>query len=283
MPFKLILLIIICIIFCHIAVAQDRLDSLSTALPKSIKILRTWELEPILKEISGIAYIDPNRIACIQDEIGSIFIYNLSTKVIESETPFAPPGDYEGIAVVNDDAYVACADGRLYEIANYRSEKPVVREYGTHLTVKQNVEGLCYDGVNKRLLVAIKGNEEGSPAYKGIYSFDLTTKTMPVKPVFKINLEDSVFGNIQGKRLQSVINPSDLDIHPSTGDIYITDGKRSQLLILDANGKIKNLLALGRFDFIQPEGMMFTPSGEFFIASEGNKQVPAKLALVEIN
>ncbi len=235
-----------------------------------------------MKKISGIDYIDADHFACINDEAGTIFIYNTSTQKIEEEIPFAPPGDYEGITLVNDNAYVACADGRLYEILGFRSGKPGVKEYGTHLTVKQNVEGLCYDKKNNRLLVVIKGKEEGTQSYKGIYAFDLSTKTMPIKPVFKIDMQDSVFSKLSGKRPQSVMQPSEIGIHPILGDIYITDGNRPQLLIMDKAGEIKTLYTLNKSAFIQPEGIAFTPSGELFISSEGNKQRPGLLLQVDI-
>src|SRR4030095_138943 len=41
-----------------------------------VTILQTWELPADLMEVSGIAYIDDQRFACIQDEAGTIFIFN---------------------------------------------------------------------------------------------------------------------------------------------------------------------------------------------------------------
>jgi uncharacterized protein YjiK len=245
-----------------------------------VKITRTWELPPILNEISGIDFVDSVRVACIQDEIGTIFIFNLETDTIEKEIPFGPPGDYEALAIVNEDVYVACADGRLFEILNY-STNPVAKEYGTHLTVKQNLEGLCYDTKNKRLLVAIKGKEEENQLYKGIYSFDLVTKKMPVKPIYKIDLMDSVFGKQSIKKAATAIQPSDITIQPQTNEIYILDATRPQMLLLNNSGQIKYLQQLNKEEFIQPEAITFNAQGEMFIASEGNKHQPAKLMLVE--
>ena len=259
----------------------ERDTSLPEPLKDVVKITRSWEFPSTLKNVSGIDYLEPDRIACIQDEVGSIFIYNLESKSIETEIPFGPPGDYEGIALVNDNAYVACADGRIYEILNYRSDKPVVKEYGTHLTVKQNVEGLCLDHKNNRLLVAIKGIDEGNRNYKGVYAFDLLSKAMPVKPVLKIDLKDSVFNNLQPKNRQMIFQPSDIDIQPVTQDIYIADGTRSQLLVMGESGNIKDLHNLNKTIFVQPEGITFTPSGELYIASKGVKEEPGMLMLVQ--
>jgi uncharacterized protein YjiK len=278
-----ILEIIILLISGSIVYSQAPNDTLTSESSNFVvKISRSWELPQELKEISGISYIDAERIACVQDEMGAIYIYNLALSSIEATIPFGPPGDYEGIATVNDNAYVACADGRIYEVAGYRTLKPSIKEYGTHLTVKQNVEGICYDKTNNRLLVSIKGQEEGSPPFKGIYEFGLANKKMPVKPVIKIDLQHQVFGRSQLRKLQSVIQPSDVDINPVTGDIYLTDGEKSQLLIMGSSGKIKALYALSKTQVIQPEGICFTPSGELYIASEGKKQEPAKLLLAEL-
>ena len=252
------------------------------SVKRGLKISREWDLPQILKEISGINFLDSNHFACIQDEIGSIFLLNSSSGLIETQIPFGPPGDYEAIAIVKGDAYVACADGRLYEISNYNSGKPSVKEYGTHLTVKQNVEGLAYDAINKRLLVAIKGKEENNSFYKGIYAFDLVTKKMPVKPVLRINIQDIVFNKNRKKTLISNIHPSEIAIHPVTGDLYITDASRPQLLIMDNTGKIKDLIPLDKNDFPKPEGITFSPAGECYIANEGKKQQPAKLLLVDL-
>lgn len=242
-----------------------------------VKITRSWELPVELKNISAIDYTSSGKMACLQDEVGSIFIFNLTTGKIEKEIPFGPPGDYEGLVLVKHHAYIACADGRILEVRNYKSDSPEVVEYGTHLTVNENVNGLCYDKKNKRLLVSIKGTEEGNQLYKGIYSFSLTDKRMPVKPVIKIDLKDSVFDKLQPKNVQTVFQPSDLDINPANGLLYLIDGTRVQLLRIKLLESIRDLTELDKEKIIQPEGITFTPSGELFIASKGLREEPGML------
>ncbi|MBO9572001.1 MAG: hypothetical protein J7497_07300 [Chitinophagaceae bacterium] len=52
--------------------------------------------------------------------------------------------------------------------------------------------------------------------------------------------------------------------------------------VLVNSGKIKALHALDKFEINQPEGMLFTPSGDLYIASEGNKQNPGRIMSVQL-
>jgi hypothetical protein len=248
----------------------------------SVRISRSWELPAVLKNISAIDFISPNKMACLQNEVGSIFILSLDSGEIEKEYPFGPPGNYTGLVLLNKVAYVACADGRIIEINNYESAKPEVTEHGTHLTINENVNGLCYDRRNKRLLVTIKGTEDGNQLYKGIYSFRLADKRMLTNPAIKIDLRSRVFRQVQPKNMQTVFQPSDLDISPATGILYIVDGTRVQLLRMRTNENIKDLTELDKEKFIQPEGITFTPSGELFIASKGVREEPGMLFQIQL-
>jgi uncharacterized protein YjiK len=246
-----------------------------------VTIVNQWDLPAVLLEISGLSSIDDNRFACVQDEQGTIFIYNTGTKNIEKEISFAGVGDYEGIAVVGETVYVATADGKIFEVTNYNSGKPDVKKYNTHLTVKNNVEGLTYDNKNNRLLVAIKDQETNGADYKGIYSFDLSKKTMAKEPVYKIELSDPLLGGAKKKKSGNTIQPSEILINPITNEILVLDGPGGRLVVLDPTGKITKLHQLGKA-FSQPEGMTFTPGGKFYISNEGKKD-PGNILEVELN
>ena len=66
------------------------------------------------------------------------------------------------------------------------------------------------------------------------------------------------------------IQPSDLEVHPGTGEVYIVDGPGPRLLIMDSEGNKKNLYQLSSSDFPQPEGIAFNDAGELFISNEGS-------------
>lgn len=241
----------------------------------NVIVNQKWEMPDELTEISALSYIDDDRFACVQDELGTIFIYNIATSSIESRVPFAKSGDYEGLAMVGNIAWVLRADGKLFEINDISAQKPDVKEYSTHLTAEQNVEGLCYDKEHNRLLLAIKDKEPDSKDYKGVYAFNLADKKMPEEPVFRIDLANPLLrasNDSKDSEKKSGIKPSAIAVHPSTGDIYITDGPDAKLLVMDAKGTIKALYQLDHNKFIQPEGITFKSDGHLFISNEGKKQ-----------
>lgn len=244
-----------------------------------LAITSKWDLPSELKEVSGIAYIDPDRFACIQDEEGTIFIYNRSANKIEKKIEFAGPGDYEGITLNGQTAYVVRADGRLYRV-DMNTGRSSVKEYKTPLTVEHNVEGLAFDKNNNRLLLAIKDEEPGGQDYKGIYAFDLATEKMNAEPVIKIDLSDPLLSGNEQKKKKKLVMPSSLGIHPLTRDIYITDGPKSRLVIMNPSGKILRMVELGK-DFAQPEGISFSPGGEIFISNEGTTK-PGNIIQVKL-
>ncbi len=239
-------------------------------ISSAIVVNERWELPRTLTEISGIVYLDNKRFACIQDEAGKIFIYNTANSEVEKEVPFGDKGDYEGIAVVGQTAYVLRSDGTIFEVSNFNAGEPKVKEYDTPLTAEQDTESLCYDQKNNRLLVAVKGDDPNSKDYKGIYGFDLASKKMAETPVLKIDFTNPLLEK-KGKKKKSSgeLYPSEIALHPTTSDIYILDGKEAKLLIMDAEGNDKNLFQLKASDFPQAEGLAFSPSGELFVSNEG--------------
>jgi len=259
---------------------NEKKSSENAAYLPNVGVIKQWDLPPVLAEVSGIAYIDEDRFACIQDEAGTIYIYNKAQNKIETEIPFAGAGDYEGLTLAGSSAYVVRADGRLFEVSNYATAKKVVTEYKTSLTVQQNVEGLTLDKANNRLLLAIKGDEPGNKNYKGIYAFDLSTKTFNSEPVYKIDLTQTEGEGKKGKKAK-VIMPSEIGIHPQTGDIYILDGPQARMLEMDRNGTIKIMYQLGK-GFAQAEGITFSPQGAIFISNEGKKK-PGNIIEIELN
>lgn len=258
---------------------KDENDDILTS--SAVEIKEKWELPSALEEISGFVYLGPNKFACVQDESGTIFIYNTATSKIEDKISFAGNGDYEGLAIAGESAFVVRSDGTIYEVENWRNENPETSMYETSLSEDHNVEGICYDKENNRLLLAIKGQESGGKNYKGIYAFDLSNQTFVEEPVYKIDLQHAVFEGIEEKKPEKIMQPSEIAINPVTGDLYISDAKNPKILIMDSTGNIKISYSLNEKDFAQAEGLAFSPSGELFISNEGKKG-SANIVKVEI-
>src|SRR5687767_4661118 len=109
-----------CITFCSQIDQSEETALLKSASDNAAKktskagsddviIKQKWDLPEELKEVSGIAYMGKDRFACVQDELGTIFIFNSASGTIEKKIQFAGAGDYEGVSVNGDMAYVVTA------------------------------------------------------------------------------------------------------------------------------------------------------------------------------
>lgn len=235
---------------------------------ENVVILKSWKMPRQLKEISGIALYDEKRFACVQDEDGIIFLFNIESDRIEKEVHFAGSGDYEGIVLIGSTAWVLRSDGLLFEVQDFNRSKPSVTEHRTPFTGAQDFEGITSDLKNKRLLISVKGKDPNSKAFKGVYAFDLTSKTASTTPVYKITSAKSS----RSKKGRSRIKPSEIVLHPITRELYVLDGPGSRLLIIGKDGAEKAVYPLRRKDFPQPEGMAITKEGDLYISNEGKRK-----------
>jgi uncharacterized protein YjiK len=257
----------------------------------------TIVLPGILHEISGLTRIDDNNFACIQDEKGIIFFYNLSAKGITRQIPFSKKGDYEGIARAGDTLFVLESDGILYEVDNFDTDSIVVMPFTSGVDSK-NSEGLCFDRKNDRLLIAPKENPLKGPGSKNkreIYGFSLRSMKLEDEPVFMFDIDslkdyaeyNGVDLHVKGKKQKSSsktiikFRPSAIGIHPLTGDIYILSSEDFMLFIFTKNGGIKHVVKLNPLKFPQAEGITFLENGDMLISNEGQSKSPASLQVLK--
>lgn len=231
-------------------------------------IKHTYNLPKILNEVSGISWLKNDTFACVQDEDGIIFIYNVKQNRITNEIKFAGSGDYEAIAINDNDAYVLRSDGLIYEIKNYESKSRKISIIETPFTEANNIESLTFDKQNKRLLIAPKDKDLGKRHIKSIYQIPMTTKIMDSIPIVKINLKADLLKDFQHKKIDKTLRPSDIAIHPYTQEVYILEGKNPKLLVLNKKGQLLKVLPLDQQTFAQPEGITFNNEGSLFISNE---------------
>lgn len=251
------------------------------------------ELPPILHEISGLAIIDSSSIACVQDEDGILFIYNIKKHKITKQHAFGLKGDYEGITLVDDILYVLRSDGVLFEIKDHQTKKLKVKTYSTRVPAINN-EGLCYDAINNRLLIGAKGKINKDPTNKDIrliYAFDLKTKTLNQSPAFNFNITDiNLTAKMQGihfpkkqnKKGKSIehgfkFNTSEISIHPITHQLFVLSATEHVLFVFNKNGALEYIEQLNPLVFNKSEGLDFFQNGDLIISNEGQAHKPTLL------
>jgi len=237
-----------------------------------VEIIATWKLPDVLKEISGISYLGNELMACIQDEDGVIFIYNLQNRDIEKQIVFSGKADYEAITIAEETAFVLRSDGTIFEVSDYLSGKPITTEHKTFNKQGLNFEGLAYDKPNNRLLLSLK--EGSGKNFRPVYSFDLNTYNVVEDAIIKIAFSDPIFAELGKKPSPKNLRPSEITIHPKTGKIYLLEGIKPKLLILDNEGNPEELHILNRKQFRQAEGLSFGDQRDIYISNKGNGTSP---------
>jgi uncharacterized protein YjiK len=183
-----------------------------------------------------------------------------------------------------------------------KKAEPIVNKYATALSGKNDAEGLAYDPVNKNLLIACKEypfiEEKKGGGFKAIYSFNLETRMIDLKPFLLISLDtvryyqDYNTMTRLGVEIQAFLDPSGADatfkpsgiaIHPVTGNVFILGAVGNLLLVLSGKGEMLALIKLRPKIFPQPEGICFSPDGTLYISNEGNGQEATILKFVPKN
>lgn len=236
------------------------------------RILQTWEMPDELQEISGMVWEDATHFACIQDEDGIIFRYDIAKGAVVQRIEFGNAGDYEDVTKVGNTYYVMRSDARLYEVRLQPSGQPQVQTYDVPIAKKEDIETAFYDRAGNQLLFMNKAAGRKGEV-QAVYAFDLATKRVKDQPVVTIDWDSADAGGTgkKGKKSGTPLSPSALAVHPKTGDYYILNGPHSGLLIAAPDGAVKQYIQLDKKVLPQPEGIAFTPSGELYLSSEGVK------------
>ena len=248
------------------------------------------QLPSILNEISGLTDMDNNFIACTQDELGIIFIVDVTTGKIKEQYPFEPIGDFEGLTRVNNSLYILRSDGRITFIPDYK--KPDEQVHIKENLHTSNNEGLCYDPEKHTLLIAAKSKPTKHSEFDSndrlIYQFDLKKAKLDTTPVFTLKIEDIIAfakrDNIilpvfaSGKQSKKInFRPSSIAVHPVTKQIYIISAADYLLLVCDRKGKIMKVQVLNPELYAKAEGITFLPDNTMIITNEAKDKFPTLL------
>lgn len=244
------------------------------------------QLPEILNEISGLTDIDNDHVACVQDELGIVFIYNFRTGNIAAQHRFDDVGDFEGLTYTNNALYILRSDGRLTEWSGFPDNSDNILHIKLPLQTANN-EGLCYDSKNDCLLIAAKSKpiDHDYESKRYIYAFDLSHKTISETPIYRLNVNeietkalefgiDVVDSTSKGKIKKFNFRPSSLAIHPISDDIYIISATDNLLVVLTRAGEITKVMELHPDKFFKAEGITFLSDGTMIITNEAANKYP---------
>jgi uncharacterized protein YjiK len=242
-------------------------------------------LPPALTEVSGVTALSETELACVQDEDGVVFLYDLRQRRITRRIPFGPPGDYEDVASVGSRLFVLRSDGALFEIRDHTGA-PRVTTHTVRLPTADN-EGLCLDARNRRLLIAAKsrlGKGKGRKDERAIFAFDPEKAAARPAPVLLFDVAAiHAFAERQRRQVEAPgkpggkgqsraalrFMPSAVAVHPHTGEIFVLSAADRALATFDAAGRVTAFAPLDPGMFRQPEGITFQANGDLVITNEG--------------
>jgi len=237
---------------------------------------KRWVLPKELEEISGLSYFAKNQLACIQDEDGIFYIYDLKKNEIARKDKFGKKGDYEGVEVIADTAYVLKSNGDIFFFRIEKQGVGEVRKIKTDLTHQNDTEGLGFLYGSEELLIGCKGDPgtKNNDIEKGrsIYRVELAEKKFKKKPKYLIDgksYNKMLEKKGLSKKKHRPFKPSGVAVHPKNGYIFIIGTVGKMLVVLNPDGEIDNLIPLDPKMFWQPEGICFSPNGDLYISSEG--------------
>lgn len=243
-------------------------------------------LPSILDEVSGVTEVSPTEVALVQDEKGIIFIFDLRLRKITKEIPFGPDGDYEGVARVDNVIYVLESSGNVYKVGSWKS-KPVVKKIELGLPTKDN-EGLCYDPVSAKLLIAPKSRwmkEKEKKSLRPLFGFDFKSENIVLNPFIILDtdrIDAFVLGkgeqvptriSKKGKKIERfVFKPSALTVHPVTHEIFMMSAVGKTLVSFNRQGEVTNHWKLNAEKFLKPEGITFLADSTMVVSNEAAGQ-----------
>lgn len=242
----------------------------------------TWKLPGQLVEVSGNTWIDKDHLILIEDLHPNLYLVKIDDKnaTLEKTIPFAVEDkekfDIEDVTYVNNTVYALWSHGVLFKISDWQT-KPQVEQIKTFLSKENNTEGLCYDPVTQKLLVACKDASnvaDEKKSTKAVYAFDMAVNKLNDQPFLLIHKKD--FEKVADQKLD--FNPSAIAIHPVTHDIYLLSTRDNKCMaVYSHDGTLKAFQFIDKELMPQPEGICFSPEGKIYISSEGKKGEPGNL------
>lgn len=250
---------------------------------------RRWVLPKKLKEISGLVAFSDHEIACIQDESGSVFFYDLRQDRITKTRRFAGRGDYEELTDTGQKFYVLRSDGRLFELDQTSPSES--RERKPHLP-KGEYESMVWDQRTQRLVFVPKKLEhpyQDDRRAHPIFAWDPETPKAPAVPLGVVHSQGiaeraAEVARRQGKKVGKHFarrfrhfEASALAVDPITGQLLILSSVEHRIIATRRDGEVLDERKLDPDLFPQPEGLAVLANGDLLISNEAAGLEPTVL------
>jgi uncharacterized protein YjiK len=241
---------------------------------KSADGLVQWALPKKLKEISGLALTDDERLLAVTDESGIVYELDYRTGRIVKAFALGNPtvrGDFEGIAVLDGTVWLMTSSGDLYA-ANEGDdgERVAYERYKTNLGNKCELEGLAEVKSRHSLALICK------QAKKKLRVFEWAVAGSAIRQTDQFSLPEKAMEKAIGKKR---VNPSGITIEPDTGSWLILASRQNAVFELSHDGELIDvIMRLNDKRHRQAEGIAITSDGHLLIADEGGNG-PARLAV----
>lgn len=230
-----------------------------------------FKLPKVLREISGLALNDSDRLFAHNDEQG--IVYEIDYRAGKVVRRFALDGivrsDFEGIAIAHDRLFLTTSRGEILETRVGEPEETVPFErHDARLDCE--VEGLSFSPKDRALLVACK-NLPTQDADTGlrVHLWDLDKAAYDPGRVLRVPrsaLQDVITGADQHG-----IQPSGIAIATS-GNLIVVAGRQHLLLELTPDGELVRTARLDAARHRQTEGIAVTTTGVLILADEGDSR-----------
>lgn len=256
---------------------QKNNDSAVTTSTINLENRESFSLPPELDEISGHIFLpnNDNIVYCVQDELGTLYGFDLSNQQVVSTKKFADKGDFEGVTTDGKNFYVLKSNGNIYSFSVDEAEivEPKIAKVGLG---KGEYESLAIDTVKKQLIVLCKSCKEdkGNKQSTGYLLNYTDNGDVTLDKPFIINLEEA---SAISSSFPRVFNPSAITKKVSTNEWYILSSIDKLILITDADFKPKEVIPFSRKLYEQPEGLAFDSKEKLYISSEKGDNASAMI------
>jgi hypothetical protein len=83
---------------------------------------KSYELPKKLTETIGVAAVNDSIIACIADEKGVVYFFNLNSNIIDNKIAFSDKGDFEDLTIIGDTIYILDSKGVIWSIKKFMQQ-----------------------------------------------------------------------------------------------------------------------------------------------------------------